>query len=179
MTTRDHARPETPEGMSLQVAEDMRFQQRAWVVERFAWAVMVLLVLAAIAGLFATGPLSTAEAVDGEGLVRVRYERFARLDSPSQLDVEFAPGATSSSTAVALVLGRSLAGAIQIQRVQPRPSRERSGENGGMVLELETAGVGRPTVVRIFAKWEQVGLIEGEIGLAGRPPARFVQFVYP
>jgi hypothetical protein len=180
VTTRDDAPPEAPEGRSLQVAEDMRFQRRTWAVERVAWALMALLVLAAAAGLLATGPLSTAEASDEAGLVRVRYERFARLGAPSTLRVELAPGATSSSSStVALELGRSLTEAIQVERVQPEPLRERAGGDGGLVLEFGVAEPGRPALVRIFAKREEIGLVEGEVGLAGRPRVRFTQFVYP
>jgi hypothetical protein len=179
VTTRDDAPPQAPESRSLQVAEDMRFQRRTWAVERVAWALMALLVLAAAAGLLATGPLSTAEASDEAGLVRVRYERFARLGAPSTLRVELAPGATSSSSTVALELGRSLAEAIQVERVQPEPLRERAGGDGGLVLEFGVAEPGRPALVRIFAKREEIGLVEGEVGLAGRPRVRFTQFVYP
>jgi hypothetical protein len=178
VTTRDDPRAETPEGRSLQIAEDMRFQRRTWAVERVAWALMVLLVLAAAAGLLATGPMGTAEVSDEAGLVHVRYERFARLGAPSTLRVEFAAAATSSPT-VALELGRSLAEAIQVERVQPEPLRERAGGGGGLVLEFGIAEPGRPALVRIFAKREKIGLVEGEVGLAGRPPVRFTQFVYP
>jgi hypothetical protein len=156
----------------------MQFQRRTWAIERVAWVIMVLLVLVSVAGLFAAGPLSTAAVSDEAGLVHVRYERFVRFSAPSLLRIELAPGAVPSST-VALELGRTLTAAIQIERVQPEPSRERAGADGGLLLEFEVAEPRRPALVQIFVKPKEIGLVEGTIGLRGQPSVRFTQFIYP
>jgi hypothetical protein len=49
--TDDHVR-------TYPVREDMRFQTVTWTVERVAWALLALVPLAALAGLFSHGPLS-------------------------------------------------------------------------------------------------------------------------
>jgi hypothetical protein len=40
----------------LEIQEDLPFQRREWLVERVAWGVMALLIVAALLGLFGTGP---------------------------------------------------------------------------------------------------------------------------
>ena len=40
----------------LEIDEDLPFQRREWFAERVAWAVMALLIAAALLGLFGTGP---------------------------------------------------------------------------------------------------------------------------
>ena len=171
MKIRDDARPQATKHGFLHLGEDMQFQRRTWAIERVAWVVMVLLVLVAAAGLFASGPLSTAAVSDQSGLVHVRYERFARSSAPSLLRIELAPGAASSST-VTLELNRAFSDAMQIERMQPAPSRERAGADGGLILEFEVAEPGRPAFVQVFLKAKEIGLVEGTLGLRGHLPAR-------
>jgi hypothetical protein len=89
------------------------------------------------------------------------------------------PARSLPSSTVALELGRTLTAAIQIERVQPEPSRERAGADGGLLLEFEVAEPRRPALVQIFVKPKEIGLVEGTIGLRGQPSVRFTQFIYP
>ncbi len=52
----------SPPPRTLDVEEDMAFQRRNWRAERIGWAAMVAIVIAAVLGLFASGPLSWATA---------------------------------------------------------------------------------------------------------------------
>lgn len=47
----------------LEIEEDLDHQRRCWKLERASWAVMALVLLAAMAGLFGSGPLSWATVV--------------------------------------------------------------------------------------------------------------------
>jgi len=70
---------------SLEIVQDMTFQRRAWVVQRIAWVVMLLIVVAAVLGLFATGPLSGTTAKTDDGVLTIEYGRFARHDAQTDL----------------------------------------------------------------------------------------------
>src|SRR3954451_20711661 len=60
------------------VREDMRFQSMTWTLERVAWALLALVPLAALTGVFAHGPLSRQTAQAPNSAFSVDYERFQR-----------------------------------------------------------------------------------------------------
>src|SRR6266851_10114867 len=59
------------------VREDMRLQDAFWAWERATWAVIAIIVLIALTGLFAHGPLS--ERTVAEAGLSLTYERFQRV----------------------------------------------------------------------------------------------------
>lgn len=46
----------------LEIEEDLDFQRRMWRLQQIGWALLVLVVVAALLGLFGKGPLSRAVA---------------------------------------------------------------------------------------------------------------------
>jgi hypothetical protein len=138
---------------------------------------MGLLLLAALAGAFANGPLSWAKAYDPDNVVEIEYERFQRNTAPGILTVQLSARATSG-TAVSLHINEALLNAIKIEKIVPEPIQATATERG-IEYTLAVAGPGQRTTVRIFYTWQHTGMVKGEIGLTGRSPARFSQFVYP
>ena len=61
----------------LQIDEDMDFQHKEWIAERWGWRIMALVLLAGLLGLFGQGPLSDKTVQSGSLLVQ--YGRFERL----------------------------------------------------------------------------------------------------
>ena len=178
MPFQDEPHSVTTEGDSLQIGEDMQLQHRTWAIERVAWGVMIVLVLLGLGGLFAVGPLSMAMVSDEAGLVQLSYERFARVSAPSLLHIELAHDAARSAP-VTLELNRSLVEAIQIERIQPEPSRELMGVEGGLALEFAAVPPGQQALIQLFIKPVGMGLVKGSIALHGQSPIRFTQLVYP
>ena len=163
---------------SLQISEDMRFQRRSWVAERIAWMVMVAVLIAALLGLFSTGLLSSAEARDEAGLVRVEYQRFLRHLAPTTIRVRIAPDAGASDT-VSLRVGRSFARAMQIEQIRPEPQQALTDKDG-LILVFRMGEAGGPGLIHFSIKPnEPARIVRGEIGLLGRQPARLTQFIYP
>ena len=73
----------------LDIAQDIRSLNRAWKVQRAGWIVIALLLLAALAGLFGSGPVGDAR--EEAAALRVDYVRDAvDVDavSPPPLRVE-------------------------------------------------------------------------------------------
>ena len=66
----------------LEVSQDLDHEKKFWLVQRIGWALLFLLWLAGVAGLFGSGPLSgsTASAPD----LRLEYDRFVR-GAPAEL----------------------------------------------------------------------------------------------
>lgn len=164
--------------MSLQINDDMPLQRRTWIVERIGWIVMGILVLAALAGVFATGPASWAEAHDPSGQVRVEYERFQRHMAPFSLQVHIAPESVSGDT-IAVRLNADLVNAIQVQKVVPEPQNAKATADG-IAYTFAVLEPGKPAALHFsFLVSRTFGTVDARIGLSGRPPARFTIFVYP
>jgi hypothetical protein len=159
------------------VSEDLRFQERTWRFQRLGWVAMGLLLLAALAGAFANGPISWATVHDPDNLVEITYERFQRHTAPGILTVQVAPQVTSGR-AVSLHINEVLLNAIKLEKIVPEPTQATATERG-IDYTIAVAGPGQRTQVRLFFTWQQTGIVRGEIGLVGRAPARFSQFVYP
>jgi hypothetical protein len=168
----------TTERASLQVGEDMQLQRRTWAIERVAWGISILLVLLGLGGLFAVGPLSSAVVSDEAGLVHLGYERFSRVSAPSLLHIELDQDAVHSGP-VTIELSRPFVEAIQIERIQPAPSRELIGMEGGLAFEFAAIEPGQQALIQLFIKPAAMGLVEGSIALRGQSPIRFTQLVYP
>jgi hypothetical protein len=165
----------------LEVDQDLEFQRREWLAERIGWAVMALLVLAALLGLFGTGPLTRATAGDRAGPLWIEYERFNRLLAPSTLRVHLGAGAALGGEA-RVWLDRRYLESIQLQRVMPQPDGVEAAPDR-MVFVFRVAEPDQPTAITFSFKPEHVGSLPGRAGLAGAAPSdqplRFRQFVYP
>jgi hypothetical protein len=159
----------------IDLVDDISFQERTWRVQRVGWVVMVLLVAAALAGVFARGPLSRAEA-QGAGL-RIEYERFERYQAPSEIRVRPTPEAVADGS-VALMLDGDYAERVQVERIDPEPERA-APTAGGHVLYFPVPRDARPGTVTFRIRPQRVGLVHGRIGIAGAAPVSFTQLVWP
>ena len=183
-TASDNARANAPDSSpkpqttrSIQVDEDMVWQRRTWVVQRLGWCAMGVLVLTALTGVFGYGSLSWQQASDPAGLVRVEYERFQRQGSEFSLRVDIATQATTED-AVPLRVSGTFLDAVEVKGIVPEP-REARSHGGDVEYIFPMAQSGQPATIRFALKLRKVGCHSAEIGLGGREPARFTQFVYP
>lgn len=177
MATEDRDAEPRWASQGLEIQEDMRFQRRNWAAERVAWALISLVIAAALLGLFSRGPLSAAEASDPDGALRVTYERFLRHHAASTIEVELSPLATEGER-VELRLSGPMLRAFQIETMRPEPVESRLAD-GGWVLAFPVLDRGRPSLVRLEIRPDALATQRGEISVEGRPPARLSAFVYP
>ena len=141
------------------VHENMRLQYAFWAWERAMWVGIVLILLIALSGLFAHGPLSKSTV--GDGALVLTYERFQR----------------ASAVAVRLTLSPSFSENFQIADIEPRPQRSSAGPRG---LEL---GFPPPAqgelAVTIWAHPRSFGVYD--LSAAAKPDGQvaFSVLVYP
>jgi len=171
-TRSDQANPS-----DLHIEQDLAFQRRTWAVQRIGWCLMFLLLMAAVAGLFSSGPLSSERIEDPEGRIAVEYERFARYMAPTSLSLVLEPSATGQDRIV-IRMNQALSENWDLEHIHPQPERM-SAAPDGMNLEFVIAERGKPAMIRFGIKPQTIGNLRGEIGVAGHEPARFNQFVYP
>lgn len=101
---------------------DQDFLRRQWVVQRIGWAIMALVILAALLGLFGTSPLATkVERVEQSGVVvEVEHPRFTRYQFMDRLHVRVtAPGQAAEEVRVAFA--PAFVARTSIESAAPQP----------------------------------------------------------
>jgi hypothetical protein len=152
------------------VREDMRFQQRMWLIERLGWLVLAAIVLLALLGLFGTGVLSKQSI--GAGSLTVEYDRFERATRLSQFPFHFAPSPNGERR---LRLNNAFQRNYEISSIQPPPARSSAD---GLDLTF-TAPAGIATDVVIWAHPRAYGTIQIEARADDEAPLTLSVFVYP
>lgn len=159
----------------LEGERDLAFQRREWAVQRAAWAAMALVLLAALAGLFGSGPLSEASVEAGP--LAVGYGRFQRRHAPEELVVAVAPRASAGGR-VEVWLPAAYLGAIDVESVVPAPEAVRA-DGDRVVYAFAVDDPGQPLEATFSLEHDDVGVVHGGAGLVGGPEVAFRQVVYP
>jgi hypothetical protein len=154
------------------VREDMRLQAAFWAWERATWAVIIAILLIALTGLFAHGPLSQKTMADGA--LSLTYERFQRVTALTRLSARISvPHGDEAS----LTLSPPFPDRFQIADIEPRPLRSSAGSRG---LELVFAAPSEGELsILIWAHPRSFGIFD--LAAAADPEGRvaFSILVYP
>jgi len=154
------------------IREDMRFQRRAWIVERGGWAVLVLIALVGLSGAFGNGPLSWQRA--SAGSLSVEYERFQRITRLSRFTFDVS---TRAAPEVRLHLSNAFQENFEISNIQPQPARSAVGPDGiDLSFTRQGASAGR---IVIWAHSRRYGTSDITARLGNEAPASLSVFVYP
>lgn len=154
---------------SLEIDEDLHFQQKEWFFQRIGVALLFLFVLAAVLGYTGEGgPMSRAEAGEPGGPLHVEYERFVRRGGMStvKLHLRSAPGD------VRFWISAPYFEHVRIESVTPTPELV-SVETDRHLYLIRS---GSPDVtVTLEVEHETVGTVDADVGLVGGPSVRFSQ----
>lgn len=133
---------------TLEIDQDLNFQKQEWRFERTGWVFLLLFLVAAVAGVFGSGPASRKTISAAQGSVRVEYSRALRWQTPQTLEIEMRSGNLEE-----VALSESLMRAWSIQEVTPSPKevvatdRETlyrfHGRKGRIVFAYEATRFGR------------------------------------
>ncbi len=162
---------------SLEIDQNLRFQERSWTVQRLGWIGMMLLIVLALAGLFGTGPLSTATAGDPHGPISVDYQRFVRHDGRASLTIRVSSDQISGNEAE-VWLDAAYVDSFQIQQITPQPDEVRSGEER-LIYVFAVEDASQPFQVSFSLSPQHIGRVSGEAGIVGGPSESFDQLSYP
>lgn len=168
--------PDTPKASGLDLPLDPAFEKWEWRGERIGWALMLLVILAAMIGLFGKGMLSHASKTAADGSLSIEYERFLHYHDPARLRVVVAANQVrDGQTKVWLSTG--YLEAVALQKVTPDPIHVEAGSEGHTFVFHVPAGQG-PITIMFDLEAEEIGTIEG-LFKAGGETLSFSQFVYP
>lgn len=164
--------------MGLDVERDERFQRREWKWQRGGTILLVVVVVAALAGLLGTGPLSWTERDSPDGVVTAAFDRLTHHEADDTMTLAFGPEAVSDGT-VTVELTGTWPGGVDIQGISPQPVEQRAVP-GGLVLVVAVDDVDRVDRVEVTVGFraQAYGPLRGEVTVAGRSVA-FSQFVLP
>lgn len=161
----------------LEIATDLKHQKRLWIVERTGWAVMILLMAAALTGLFGAGPLSHATAGQTGSEFWVDYQKFDRCEATSQLRVHVGSGALKSES-VGVWLSRHYLENVEVEKTTPAAEhQEAAGDR--VVYVFRAAGSNEPIVLTFHVRPTEQGKKHARIGIVNGPEVHFSQFIYP
>lgn len=154
------------------IPERIEGQRRAWRLERASLFVLLAILLLALAGLFSSGPLSSARLAGPAGKLSVEYERFERLGAGSRLHITLRGGA---GEAARLHIAGDLLASHDVQSLQPAlPGRS---WHGGLELtgQLDERGELHLYLALLATR---AGVLAHRLEYAGET-LEFRQLVYP
>ncbi len=160
---------------SLEIDQDLAVERREWAAQRVGWVVILLILVAGLAGIWGVGPLSQATAASG-GLT-VHFERFARTRAESEMVVTLLHGSAVNGVA-AIWLDRDYLESAAVQRVLPEPAGM-AAMAGQVVYRFIVNESGQPVEVAFTVVPSGPGLARGSVGLVNGPEVSFSQVIYP
>jgi len=155
--------------------QDSAFHRWVWRLERIAWGFMLLIVVAALLGLFGRGLLSHGHLHAADGSLDLRYDRFVQVSSETVIDISIP---ARESRLCSLWINRSYFDRVEIKQMIPNPrALELSGD--GWLYTFGPGPAGKALPVRLLIVPRQAGGMEGCVNTGGRTTLCFQQFVYP
>lgn len=164
-----------PDPQRLELEQDLAFQQRSWRVQRVAWIVLALIVMAGLAGVTGGGPLSRAAVATEDGRLRVEYERFVRMQAPSQLKLYFGKE-TVRGGEMRVWFDRGYIEQIKLDQIVPQPLRTEASAD--RLTYVFAATDGQAGALAIDLQLQRFGRASARLGV-GDATLEFRQLVFP
>ena len=161
---------------TVDIAEDMAFQRRSWNVQRVGWAVMFVIVVAALAGLFGSGPLSGATAGDASTF-QVRYARAIRHRDATQFRIDV-PTSRTSQNQVEIAIERSFLEGINLESIIPEPESVEAGADA-IVYSFDVGGAEQPVTITFNFEPVDIGPTSAIVAVNDERPITLDIFVFP
>lgn len=153
----------------------MRFQRGTWRAQSVGWALLALLLTAALLGAFSSGPLSSATNVSDGGSLAVDYQRLQRNGAGDSMLVHVL--AAPQGEMLRIGFSHSFLQASAVESVSPPPpDTETNAEGAVFVYPMPSTF---PARIHLSVRPQRTGLSEGTITLNGRESVRLRQFIYP
>jgi hypothetical protein len=158
----------------LEIEEDMAFHRRLWFFERLGWGVILVVVIAALSGLFGSGISSSGSAAT-RGL-EVDYDRFARYGADTTVRARFT--LPDGQRQARIGVSTAFLERMRVEKVTPQPDSVEVGADQ-LFYVFAIAQGGPPSSVTFHLKPQRVGRASAQVTLGGEASVSFDQLVYP
>lgn len=166
-----------PHHGDLEIDQDIAFQQREWRAQRVGRIAMLAIILAALAGVFGAGPVSSASVRTPDGRLRLEYDRIARHGAPEPLRVHVGPRASGDSVIDLWIDQRYMHGLV-VRGISPEPTQVWAGDQR-LVYRFHLADPSRAADIVFQVDADKLWSRRGAMGLVNGDSIRFRQFVLP
>lgn len=165
---------------NLEINQDLDVQRKIWTVQRIGWGGMALIILAALAGLFGSGPLARTEATNAQQSFWLLYDRFGRYEGESVLQLVLTPE-TIKTNRVTVEIDRTYWTCHAIEQIAPEPIVSSTGSEGFLyTFNIETIDRSTtPAIIIVRLRPECVGALKGHIRVDDQSLVTFQQFIFP
>lgn len=176
-----NARPrpaaENGSSSSLQLDEDLPFQRNQWRAERIGWVAMAAIIAAALAGVLGGGGLlSDTSGTTADGRGRVQYQRFARRESPTTLDISI--GKTTSEHSIRLRVDERYLAAMSLRAINPHPSTTALAD-GFYTFAFDRSPGAVDARIQLQLEPNAIGSVQGWLAIDDGAPLRIKHFIFP
>jgi hypothetical protein len=155
----------------------MPHHRAAWRVERIAWTIGALALIAAMLGLFGYGPMSRT-TVGSTDALQIEYDRFQRSSAPNDF-------ALTVNTALArngelrVRFDQSLVDHVEFDDIVPEPEKVFAGTGYTEFVFNIAPGERAPAHIAFRFRPTTFGHRTGQVTASGAPPLTLDQYVYP
>ncbi|ESM64960.1 hypothetical protein [Klebsiella quasipneumoniae] len=150
----------------------LRFEYR---FRRYGIIVLSLIILTALSGLWSSGYFSEAHRESPNGELRVDYQRYARLMSETELNIQIKPTQENDTT---ISFAATLLTRYQVGDIRPQPDKMYSAD-GKLHLVYQRTTSRSPLSVWLAITPKTIGTISLQAAVNDRPAVSWQQFVYP
>jgi hypothetical protein len=154
---------------------DPAFHQWSWRVEWTAWVLMLLILVAALLGLFGPGLFGHKHLRADDGSLALEYDRFGQVSADTVVNISLQPRKLQHP--YNLWINRSYLDTFEIKQIIPSP-RAMELSSDGWLYTFGPGQAGEPFPIRLFLIPRHAGVVEGCVNSGGRTLC-FRQFVYP
>jgi hypothetical protein len=160
----------------LDIDEDIELESANWKVQRVAWVLMAIFVLAALLGFTGDGGIGNLQSLKAgdstEGL-EVEYERFVRRSAPAEIKVKLHPSASGSLTD--LQISKDFYEKLQVDKVVPEPAEVYTHEQG---ITYRFTSANQPFSITFYLTPKGMGSLPLHFSTAQKQ-VNITQFIYP
>ncbi len=141
----------------LDIDEDIQLESTNWKVQRVAWVLMAIFVLAALLGFTGDGSLNNlnTKTAKADGL-ELEYERFMRRDAPAEIKLKF----PAQQQELSLQFSKDFYEKLHVEQVVPEPTEVFTHEQG---ITYRFATSPTPTSATFYLKPKGIGSMHLEV----------------
>lgn len=163
---------------SIEIAQDLDFQEKSWKVQRIAWKVMLGIAVAGLLGVFGSGPLSSATTEATESGVAAKYDRFIRAGAEHNLKMTITPAAMDGDSLLRVWMSSDWLAGNLILAITPQPKSETVMPDRS-VYTFSVAEHASPIEVKFALESRLAGFRKWRGGVDGDATLSFTQLAYP